>query len=111
MIIALACEEDRIAGRFAAARHFTIYEVDFGKIGEPTVATPDAETHAVLLRGYAVDLVICGRISRAAQQSLLEEGIKFFGGVSGRADRALAAYLDGTLETATDFNDGEEEFV
>ncbi len=111
MIIALACEEDRIAGRFAAARSFAIYEVDFGKVGAPTVAAPEGETHAVFLRGYAVDLVICGRISRTAQQSLLEEGIKFFGGVSGRADQALSAYLDGTLETTADFNDGEDEFV
>ena len=109
MIIALACEEDRVAGRFAVARSFAIYEVDFGKVGEPTVAAPQGETHAVFLRGYAVDLVICGRINRAAQQSLLEEGIKFFGGVSGRADQALSAYLDGTLEAEADFND-EEEF-
>jgi len=109
MIIALACEEDRIAGRFAATRSFAIYEVDFGKVGEPTVAAPDGGTHAVFLRGYDVDLVICGRIGRTAQQNLLEEGIKFFGGVSGRADQALSAYLDGTLEPEADFND-EEEF-
>src|SRR5690606_13449787 len=101
--------EDRIAGRFAVAQSVAIYEVAFGKVGAPTVAAPAGGTHAVFLRGYAVDLVICGRISRTAQQSLLEEGIKFFGGVSGRADRALSAYLDGTLEAAADFSDGEDE--
>ena len=109
MIIALACEEDLVAGRFAAARSFVIYEVDFGKVGSPTVAAPENEAPAAFLRGYAVDLVICGRIGRASQQNLLEEGIKFFGGVSGRADRALTAYLDGTLEAAADFNDYEDE--
>lgn len=109
MIIALACEEDRIAGRFAAARRFEIYEIDFGKVGTPAVAAPERETPAAFLRGYAVDLVICGRIGRDMQQRLLEEGIKFFGGASGRADRALSAYLDGTLETEADFTDYEEE--
>lgn len=109
MIIALACEEEEIAGRFTAASSFVIYEIEFGSIGTPVIAAPEQEAHAVFLRGYAVDLVICGRIGRTAQQSLIEEGIKFFGGVSGRADQTLSAYLDGTLEAAADFIDREEE--
>lgn len=109
MIIALACEEDRIAGRFTATQRFEIYEVDFGKIGTPAVGTPENESAAVFLRGFSVDLVICGRIGRSAQRKLLEEGVKFFAGISGRADRALTAYLDGTLEAETDFTDYEAE--
>lgn len=109
MIIALACDQGQVAERFTLARAFTIYKVDFGNIGSPTTVFPEREAPAMLLLGYGVDLVICGRIGRTSQQDLQEEGIKFFGGVSGRADQVLSAYLDGTLEPASDFVDYDEE--
>jgi len=110
MVIALACKEkDQVAERFTLAQTFTIYKVDFGHIGSPTIVFQENETPAMLLRGYGVDLVICGRIGRTAGQSLMDEGIKFFGGVSGRSDQVLASYLAGTLEAAFDFTDHEEE--
>lgn len=52
--------------------------------------------------------MICGRIGSASQRSLVDEGIKFFGGVSGRVDQVMASYMDGALEPAADFNDYEE---
>ncbi len=109
MIIALACEENRIATRFVSTQCFEIYEIASGQAGTPTVAVPAGGNPAFLLRDHAVDLVICGKIGRKTQQSLLEEGIKFFGGVSGRSDQTLTAYLDGTLELEMDFTDHEEE--
>lgn len=43
MIIALACEGDRISPRFCRASEFTIFEVEFGKIGSPAVEAPGGE--------------------------------------------------------------------
>ena len=43
------------------------------------------------------DVVICGGIGGGAQSALTEAGIRFYGGVSGSADAAVQALLDGSL--------------
>lgn len=109
MIIALASEGNRIAERFVRASEFAVYEVDFGRVGGRSTVIPGGRETGSFLRECKVDLVICGRIGLRSRQRLMEEGIKFFGGVSGPVERALSAYLDGSLEAAGDFNDYEEE--
>ena len=53
------------------------------------------------LAGFLVanhaDVVICGGIGGGAQSALTEAGIRFYGGVSGSADAAVQALLDGSL--------------
>ena len=109
MVIALACEEKQIAERFVRASEFAVYEVEFGRVSNRNTVMSGTREMAMFLRECGVDLVICGRIGRGSRQRLMEEGIKFFGGVSGPVERVLSAYLDGSLEAAGDFNDYEEE--
>ena len=40
---------------------------------------------------------LCGGIGGGAQSALTEAGIRFYGGVSGSADAAVQALLDGSL--------------
>lgn len=109
MIIALACDGEQVAERFVRASAFAVYEVDFGRVGGRSTVIPGGRETAPFLRECKVDLVLCGRIGSGSRQRLMEEGIKFFGGVSGPVERVLSAYLDGSLEAAGDFNDYEEE--
>ena len=44
-----------------------------------------------------VDTLICGGIGGGAQAALAEAGIKLYGGVSGDADAAVSALLNGSL--------------
>ena len=44
-----------------------------------------------------VDTLICGGIGKGAQAALAEAGIKLYGGVSGDADAAVSALLNGSL--------------
>ncbi|MBS1369686.1 MAG: hypothetical protein HPZ91_06980 [Lentisphaeria bacterium] len=109
MIIALACEENRVAERFVRAPEFAVYEVDFGRVGGRNTVRPGGNAAERFLRECGVDLVICGRIGEGSRRRLMDEGIKFFGGVSGPVERVLCAYLDGSLEAVADFDDFEEE--
>lgn len=109
MIIALACEAGEIAERFVLASEFAVYEIEFGRVSNRNTVTPGERAREPFLRECGVDLVICGRIGRGSRRRLMEEGIKFFGGVSGARERVLSAYLDGSLEPAADFDDHEEE--
>ena len=45
-----------------------------------------------------VDVLICGGIGGGAQSALAEAEIKLYGGVSGDADEAVNAYLEGKLD-------------
>lgn len=92
----------------AARRNSRFSRWSSGRSVRPAVEAPGGEGPARFLRDRGVDLVICGRIGSASQRSLVDEGIKFFGGVSGRVDQVMASYMDGALEPAADFNDYEE---
>ena len=52
---------------------------------------------AGLLMQNGVDTLICGGIGGGAQAALAEAGIKLYGGVSGDADAAVSALLNGNL--------------
>ena len=53
---------------------------------------------ATLLSGKGIDVLICGGMGMGARMALEEAGVKYYGGVQGSADEAVAAYLAGTLE-------------
>lgn len=52
---------------------------------------------AGLLAGLDINAVICGGIGGGAANALGEAGIEVYSGVSGYADEALEAYLNGEL--------------
>ena len=52
---------------------------------------------AGFLMQQGVTTLICGGIGGGARLALANAGITLYGGVSGSADEAIAALLDGTL--------------
>ena len=77
MKIAVTYENGEIFQHFGHTEQFKVYEVENGEIVKAEV--------------------ICGGIGGGAQMALAEAGIKLYGGVSGNADEAVLALINGTL--------------
>ena len=101
MKIALPFENENIFGHFGHTSAFKIYEIEDGKITTMRIMPTLGSGHGALagfLAAQGVDNLICGGIGGGAKAALAEANIKVFGGVSGNADIAVHAFLDGTLE-------------
>lgn len=100
MRIAVTYENGMIFQHFGHTEQFKIYDVSEGKIlGEQVVDTM-GNGHGALagfLLEQKVDALICGGIGGGAQNALAQAGIRLFGGVSGGADDAVKAFLEGNL--------------
>ena len=100
MRIAVTYENGNVFQHFGHTAQFKIYTVEDGQVAKEQVVDTNGQGHGALsgfLAGAGVDVLICGGIGGGAQAALSEAGIKFFGGVSGSADEAVAAYLAGSL--------------
>lgn len=101
MKIAVTYENGQVFQHFGHTEHFKIYTCENGKVVSSLVVSPNGIGHGALgeyLRGVGAEVLLCGGIGGGAQNALTNAGIKFFGGVSGDADKAVEAYLDGKLE-------------
>ncbi len=101
MRIAVTYENGEIFQHFGHTENFKIYDVEDNKIINTEVINSDGSGHgalAGLLENLKVDVLICGGIGGGAQMALADAGIRLFGGVSGNADEALAAFLYDKLE-------------
>ena len=100
MKIAVTYENGNIFQHFGHTEQFKLYDIDGDKIVNAQVVGTDGSGHgalASLLEDYDVDILICGGIGGGAKMALASAGIRLFGGVSGSADDAVAAFINGTL--------------
>ena len=100
MRIAVTYENGQIFQHFGHTEEFKIYDVADGKIISSAVVSTMGNGHGALagfLSVNKVDVLICGGIGGGAQTALAQAGIKLYGGVSGDADEAVNAFLNGTL--------------
>lgn len=100
MRIAVTYENGNVFQHFGHTQNFKIYDIEEGKIVKEQVIDTNGQGHGALagfLVEAKVDALICGGIGGGAQAALAEVGIKLFGGVSGNADDAVKAYLEGNL--------------
>lgn len=100
MKIAVTYEEGQIFQHFGHTEQFKIYDAEDGKIIDERVIGTDGNGHGALagfLQSNNVDTLICGGIGGGAKAALADAGIRLFGGVSGDADEAVMALLNGTL--------------
>ena len=105
MKIAVTYENGEIFQHFGHTESFKIYEAEDGQIVREQVIQTLGSGHgalAGLLAGAKVDVLICGGIGGGAQAALAEEGIELYGGVSGDADEAVRALLEGRLSYQPD---------
>lgn len=100
MKIAVTYENGQVFQHFGHTEQFKIYNVADGKILSSQVVDTNGSGHGALggfLADMGVDALICGGIGVGAQNALTEAGIRFYGGASGDADKAVEALLAGTL--------------
>lgn len=101
MRIATTYDEGNIFQHFGHTAQFKIYDIADGTIEAATVIHTDGNGHSMLselLKSENVDTLICGGIGEGAKNMLAAAGIKLFGGVSGSADEAVTALLQGNLQ-------------
>lgn len=100
MRIAVTYENGEIFQHFGHTQMFKVYDVQDGKIIASQVVDTMGSGHGALagvLNALQADVLICGGIGGGAQAALAQVGIQLFGGVTGSADAAVQAYLDGKL--------------
>ncbi|MCF0122827.1 MAG: dinitrogenase iron-molybdenum cofactor biosynthesis protein [Ruminiclostridium sp.] len=100
MRIAVTYEDGQIFQHFGHTQQFKFYDVGLGKIFHSQVVDTGSSGHgaqADFLRSNQVDVLICGGIGPGAQNALAQSGIKLCGGVSGSADQAVEALMNGSL--------------
>lgn len=100
MKIAVTYEKGEIFQHFGHTKQFKVYEVENGEIIKAKIVDSNGSGHgalAGLLSEAGIEVLICGGIGGGAQMALAEAGIKLYGGVSGNADEAVLALINGTL--------------
>ena len=100
MKLAVTYENGQIFQHFGRTAQFKLYDIEDGKIVRSEVVDTNDSGHGALagfLMQRGVDTLICGGIGGGAQTALANAGIRLFGGVSGDADAAAEALVNGTL--------------
>lgn len=100
MRVAVTYENGQIFQHFGHTAAFKVYDVEANAVTGASVVETAGSGHgalAGLLADLGVDTLICGGIGGGAQAALAEAGIRLYGGVSGDADEAVKALLEGNL--------------
>jgi predicted DNA-binding protein (UPF0251 family)/predicted Fe-Mo cluster-binding NifX family protein len=107
MRIAVTYENGEIFQHFGRTPAFKLYDVKDGNILDSVVLNSNGSGHGALagiLAMAEVDALICGGMGMGAQYALADAGIKVFAGVSGDADEAVKAFLNGSLNYVEEAN-------
>ena len=105
MKIAVTYENGEVFQHFGHSEHFKIYDVSGGKVASARVVDTEGSDHGALAGFLAerwVDTLLCGGIGGGAKAALAEARIAVYGGVTGLADAALEAFLQGALRYDAD---------
>ncbi|MEY8339170.1 DUF134 domain-containing protein [Lachnospiraceae bacterium 62-35] len=100
MRVAVTYENGNVFQHFGHTGQFKVYDIEEQKIVKEQIIDTMENGHgalAGLLTDNNVDVLICGGIGGGAQNALADAGIRLYGGVTGNADEAVAAWLAGTL--------------
>ncbi|MBQ2402184.1 MAG: NifB/NifX family molybdenum-iron cluster-binding protein [Lachnospiraceae bacterium] len=101
MRIAVTYENGQIFQHFGHTEQFKVYTIEDGKIVASEVIDTNGSGHGALagvLSGLNADVLICGGIGGGARMALDAAGIKLYGGVTGDADKAVEAFIAGSLD-------------
>ena len=100
MRIAVTYENGQIFQHFGHCGSFKLYEVSDGCVTGTQVLDAAGSGHGALagfLKGYEVDVLICGGIGGGARMALDGAGIRLYPGATGDADAAVNDFLAGRL--------------
>ena len=100
MKLAVTYENGNVFAHFGHTEQFKMYEISGHSIDKSEVVGTEGQGHGALagfLQANGVDVLICGGIGAGAQNALNAAGIRILAGVSGNADAAAEACINGTL--------------
>ncbi len=100
MKIAATYDNGEIFQHFGHTEQFKIYTVENNTIISSEIVDTNGSGHgalAGLLQSMKVNALVCGGIGGGARMALTSAGIALFGGVTGNADAAVNALLEGKL--------------
>ena len=98
--IAVPYQDGQIFQHFGHSTRFQIYDLENGKVTIRTLINTNGSSHGALadiLKKIHVDTLICGTLGDGAKRALREAKITLYSNVTGSADTAVQALLDGTL--------------
>ncbi len=101
MKLAITYNNGDVFQHFGHTDFFKIYDIQDGKILNSEVVSTNGQGHGALagfLKEHGVTSLICGGIGGGAKNALADAEILVYGGVTGSADEAANALLDGTLQ-------------
>lgn len=101
MRVAVTYENGQIFQHFGRTETFKVYEIQDGAVVSAEVVGTNGSGHGALagvLTDLKAEVLICGGIGGGAQMALAAANIKLYGGVSGDADAAVQAFLNGELD-------------
>lgn len=100
MKIAVSYQNEEVFQHFGQSPAFKFYDISNKKIAATSIEETNGTGHRDLipwLKSRKTDLVICGGVGGMAIELMKEAGITCLGGVMGKADEVVKAYLNGTL--------------
>ena len=105
MKIAVTYDNGNVFQHFGKTEFFRVYEVEDNKVVSSEVIGSNGSGHGALagfLKKEGASVLICGGIGAGARQALEDAGIRFYPGVTGEADEAVKALLEGRLSYQPD---------
>ena len=100
MKIAVTYQDGQIFQHFGHTEQMKVYTVENNKVINTEILSTDGHGHSAIadfLNDEDAKVLICGGIGPCAISALAEYGIVLCAGISGDADEAVQAFLDGTL--------------
>ncbi len=100
MKIAVTYENGEVFQHFGHTENFKVYTIENKKIISSEIISSNGTGHeslAGMLKSFGIETLICGGIGGGAKVALAQEGITVYPGAIGKADDAINALLNGTL--------------
>lgn len=100
--VAVVCKDDNIFPHFGRSESFILYDVKDGTLLEKNLVKLNGIQRGTLpdiLKKFQVDKLICSGIGGVALSALCGNDIEVFSGVSGNAEEAFNAWLNGCFNS------------
>ena len=97
MRFAVTYDDGQVFQHFGQTRQFKVFD---SETSESSILDSGSYSHgglAELLGNNGISALICGGIGDGARNMLMNRGIKVYPGISGSADDAAKALIDGNL--------------
>lgn len=105
--VAVTCDdEDHVGQHFGSCKKFAVYTLENGsRLKGKEVIETELTGHddlSRLMKENKIEVLICGGIGQGAMDALFAAGILVVPGQTGNVDKAVAAFLDGSMQTSTE---------